>query len=69
MPFSRLALILGVVVLLAAATVLLLMALPPDIRPWLIPILMAAALALREGTRRSARSGRKHDAQPDEPRN
>lgn len=47
MPPSRLALILLAVLVLAAATVLLLIALPPDIRIWLIPILMIAAIALR----------------------
>lgn len=47
MPPSRLALILLAVLVLAAATVLLLIALPPDIRTWLIPILMIAAIALR----------------------
>lgn len=47
LTFARLALIPLAVLALGAATVLLLMALPADIRPWLIPILMVAALAWR----------------------
>lgn len=44
---ARLALIVLAVLVLGAATVLLMMALPADVRPWLIPILMVAALAWR----------------------
>jgi len=44
---ARLALIVLAVLVLGAATVLLMMALPADLRPWLIPILMVAALAWR----------------------
>lgn len=47
MPVSRLLSLIAAVIVLAAVTVLLLIALPPDIRPWLIPILMTAAIALR----------------------
>jgi hypothetical protein len=52
MPPARLAAILALAVLLAGATVLLLIALPADQRPWLIPILLVAAIALRVGWRR-----------------
>ncbi|WP_413850453.1 hypothetical protein [Albidovulum sp.] len=41
------ALIVLAAVLLGAVTVLLMIALPPDLRPWLIPILMVAALSWR----------------------
>ncbi|WP_413875501.1 hypothetical protein [Albidovulum sp.] len=44
---ARFALIVLAVLVLGAATVFLLMALPADLRPWLIPVLMVAALAWR----------------------
>jgi hypothetical protein len=47
MPLSRLLLILFAVLVLGGVTVLLLIALPSDLRPWLIPILLIAAIALR----------------------
>lgn len=52
MPVSRFLLLIGAVLAASAVTVLLLMALPPSLRPWLIPILLAAALALRGLSRR-----------------
>jgi cytochrome c-type biogenesis protein CcmE len=46
-PPARLALILLAVIVLGAATVLLMTALPADLRPWLVPVLLIAALAGR----------------------
>ena len=47
MSLARLALIVLAVLVLGAATVFLMIALPADIRPWLIPILIVGALAWR----------------------
>lgn len=47
MSLAQLALILVTVILLAGVTVLVMIALPPQVRLWLIPVLLIAAVALR----------------------
>ncbi len=47
MPPTRFILILLAVLVMGAVTVLLMIALPPDVHISLIPILMIAAIALR----------------------
>lgn len=47
MSLAQLALVLVAVILLAGVTVLAMIALPPQVRLWLIPILLIAAVALR----------------------
>ena len=51
MPMKRYLLILAVVLLLAGVTVLLMMALPANMRGGLIPILMVGAIAVRIASR------------------
>ncbi len=47
MPPARFVLLLLAVLLFAAVTVLMLMALPSQLRPWLVPVLLIAAVGVR----------------------